>query len=401
MKQTISKFLVGFLFVIGLVLVPTYFTSAKVQEQLPTDGGGGGSTIPSGSCIGADCWGNVVTTFAQVQIPNTRTGKMVYILNLDKKVYKVGEPVTVIAGVEFPTCGNSTMNVILEGQISGQPNHYTIMNQNVTGGYGIYGSTAFTPPFQAPNEPGDYVMNIKGYTKKDGWFYNLDTFALASQTPVVVMEINLPYKVVPDCSIVPAGYTKCSDEGGTCSFSGNANVAFGCGASLLYKDGTNSVQCNTATFGGDPVPGFAKSCFYKSGPVPPVPPSVAIYINDSKNPLPVNPGTEVTVTWKGSSSVVWCGETGGRGGNGITGTFKAVVDKNTTFSVECKDEAGNIIVSPPVTPPEAGLCQGTVAGSIAADGSANGPYEGQSCALFGKSTCGSSWVTHGCHWVAQ
>ncbi|MDD3662712.1 MAG: InlB B-repeat-containing protein [Candidatus Pacebacteria bacterium] len=69
--------------------------------------------------------------------------------------------------------------------------------------------------------------------------------------------------VYASCTTGPAGYTKCSDENQTCSFSGEANVAFGCNSSFNYKDSTDSIACNNTTFGGDPAPGVFKACFYK------------------------------------------------------------------------------------------------------------------------------------------
>jgi len=60
----------------------------------------------------------------------------------------------------------------------------------------------------------------------------------------------------------PSGYIKCSDEGGTCSFSGYANVAYGCNPSLYYRDVVTSIGCNSGAFGGDPLEGIVKACFY-------------------------------------------------------------------------------------------------------------------------------------------
>ena len=43
-----------------------------------------------------------------------------------------------------------------------------------------------------------------------------------------------------------------------------------------------------------------------------------------------------------------------------------------------------------------------VAGSIAADGSTPGPYEGMLCSYFSdQSSCEQSWLTHGCGWVGS
>ena len=60
----------------------------------------------------------------------------------------------------------------------------------------------------------------------------------------------------------PAGYTWCANENGTCTFSGTANVAFGADTHFNYLSATNSIACNTSTF-GDPYPGVAKACYYQ------------------------------------------------------------------------------------------------------------------------------------------
>ncbi len=294
MKQSISKFIVGFVFIFSLILIPSFFASAMVQQQDPIDGaGGGGGTIPAAPCIGADCWGATVTHFGQTQIVNTRTDKLVFILNFSKKVYAPGEPVTILAGVEFPTCGNSTINIIMEGQISGQPNHYTIINENVTGGYAIYGAGIFTPPFQAPSVPGNYSMNIKAYYKHEGYFFNPNFLAqglanpFMDTTPVVYFETNVPYIVGCDLT----GFSKCSDEGGDCTVSGTTSVAFGTlGGLCIFKDATDSIKCDTSTFGGDPVPNVLKSCFYKK---PYVAPGIDVTVENS------------TVNDKEGTNLVW------------------------------------------------------------------------------------------------
>lgn len=59
---------------------------------------------------------------------------------------------------------------------------------------------------------------------------------------------------------LPAGYTRCAGEGGTCSFSGTRRVAYGAG-SYFFQNVTGSAVCNTGTFGGDPTFGVQKSCY--------------------------------------------------------------------------------------------------------------------------------------------
>ena len=205
MKLTINKFLFGFIFVLGVVLISTSFVNAKMQEVVPIDdtAGGGGGITPAVPCIGADCWGATVTHFGQTQISNDWSDKLIFVVNMSKPVYAPGEPVVILVGVEYPTCGNRTSNIIVEGQASETPNHYTVINENVKGGYAIYGAGIFTPPFQASSAIGDHSINLKAYVKRDGWFYDTNIYgALASPTPVVVMEMNVPYKVAEPVVIV-------------------------------------------------------------------------------------------------------------------------------------------------------------------------------------------------------
>jgi len=68
----------------------------------------------------------------------------------------------------------------------------------------------------------------------------------------------------------PSGYTFCTNEGGYCSFSGTADVAFGANGSFNYKYGvTNGINCDNNTF-GDPIYGTPKACYYKLTITPPV-----------------------------------------------------------------------------------------------------------------------------------
>ena len=67
---------------------------------------------------------------------------------------------------------------------------------------------------------------------------------------------------VPAASPVelPAGFTRCAAENGTCSFSGTALVAFGAG-SYLYRTLSGGTACTASAFGGDPAAGLVKSCY--------------------------------------------------------------------------------------------------------------------------------------------
>ncbi len=60
----------------------------------------------------------------------------------------------------------------------------------------------------------------------------------------------------------PGGYTICSNEGQTCTFSGMVNIAYGANGQFSYKYDVSggSIGCNNATF-GDPIRGVVKACY--------------------------------------------------------------------------------------------------------------------------------------------
>jgi len=57
-------------------------------------------------------------------------------------------------------------------------------------------------------------------------------------------------------------YTYCAAEGGTCSFNGARNVAYGANGEYKYSYVLNSAACNNATLGPDPIDGVVKACYY-------------------------------------------------------------------------------------------------------------------------------------------
>ena len=94
---------------------------------------------------------------------------------------------------------------------------------------GFYGAT------------GNYVLN-----------WQLSSAPTATPTPT---PVNVP--------VGPSGYTYCVGEGGTCSFSGVKDVAYGANGRFNYLTGrTGSVACNNGAF-GDPISGVYKACYTK------------------------------------------------------------------------------------------------------------------------------------------
>jgi len=67
----------------------------------------------------------------------------------------------------------------------------------------------------------------------------------------------------------PPGYTKCADEGGTCTFARTVDVAYGAHGLFNYQCGvTGAVTVNNTSF-GDPIYNVAKAGYFRNagGPV--------------------------------------------------------------------------------------------------------------------------------------
>jgi len=78
-------------------------------------------------------------------------------------------------------------------------------------------------------------------------------------------------------------------------------------------------------------------------------------------------------------------------------TVPTAISTPTTYYLNCTTTA----IGTTAPPPTVNVCQGTVIGSIGADGSVPGPYEGYDCAVFKtQSTCLQGWPTHGCSWTS-
>lgn len=69
-------------------------------------------------------------------------------------------------------------------------------------------------------------------------------------------------------TIGPAGkdmnYFLCSVEGGACLIGGTRYMAYGAQGQYRFKNVGGWVNCNNSTFGGDPVPGVVKSCYFSN-----------------------------------------------------------------------------------------------------------------------------------------
>ena len=108
------------------------------------------------------------------------------------------------------------------------------------------------------NDANPYAAGVESYSSNGGRaFVNEPARDLKFTTDVT----DQPHLVLPG---VPAGFTSCAWEGGTCSFAGTRLVLYGAGATegaYRTKIANGATGCNVAEFGGDPVVGTLKSCY--------------------------------------------------------------------------------------------------------------------------------------------
>jgi|GEM_PF-2387053 len=140
-----------------------------------------------------------------------------------------------------------------------------------------------------------------------------------------------------------ATWTKCADEGGTCTFTGTRTVRYGSGTTYNMGTYTNSVACTNAVF-GDPTPGVFKHCDYSSSSDTQAPTAPTGLASSGKT------NTSVSLSWTASTDNV--GVTGydvykdGAFAASVTGTTATITGlaSNTaySFTVKAKDAAGNV-----------------------------------------------------------
>ena len=68
---------------------------------------------------------------------------------------------------------------------------------------------------------------------------------------------------VKQCSIGPNGFTFCSNQNVSCSFSGTKLVAYGANGNFHYRVLFNGAGCNDGVF-GDPAVGVQKACYLQN-----------------------------------------------------------------------------------------------------------------------------------------
>jgi hypothetical protein len=295
--------------------------------------------------IGILLFALVLVVMGQAKKADAATYQFLYgflTVNLDKAVYNPGEAIQVATNLQTSNCGNHSNHDISLAimQVVSPDYSYTGTTQKVID-HGVEGSAAAhdsffaNATFTAPPVGGKYNMNT------------LFTFSYLSGGIIKTRKtINYVFQnpfIVTGCA-TPAGYTKCSNENETCSFPGDAKVAYGCSPSLKYKDASNSIVCSNDSFGGDPLPDIAKSCFYKSAP------GIRVWLDN----VSINDKENTYVNWEATGlddSKAYCylkGDTSGTHylypkGKVSTGTLTcpAKTKCNTTFEVICTDDTNS------------------------------------------------------------
>ena len=99
------------------------------------------------------------------------------------------------------------------------------------------------------------------YGANGQYAYKTATGSIGCNNTVFGDPIVGTYKACATAPVPPTGWTKCANENGTCSFSGTMTVAYGANGQYAYKTATNSIGCNNNVF-GDPIFGTYKGCYY-------------------------------------------------------------------------------------------------------------------------------------------
>jgi hypothetical protein len=99
------------------------------------------------------------------------------------------------------------------------------------------------------------------YGANGQYFYQTAASSIGCNNSVFGDPIVGTYKSCSTAPVPPTGWTQCATEFGTCVVNGTATVAYGANGQFVYKTVTTSVDCSNATF-GDPIVGTPKACYY-------------------------------------------------------------------------------------------------------------------------------------------
>lgn len=94
--------------------------------------------------------------------------------------------------------------------------------------------------------------------------YNYQTATNGIQCANSVFGDPIPgtFKSCQMAPVPPTSWTQCASENNTCTVPGTVTVAYGASGQFTYKTVTGSIGCNSSVFGGDPIVGVYKGCYY-------------------------------------------------------------------------------------------------------------------------------------------
>jgi uncharacterized protein YjdB len=135
------------------------------------------------------------------------------------------------------------------------------------------------------------------------------------------------------------GYTYCSDEGETCTYTGTVDIAYGADGQFnyLYDQSSGSCDCNNDTF-GDPIYGVRKACYVK--PIGDV--SVAgVTVSPTTASIGVGATTQLTATVSPSNAtnknVSWSSSDPAVATVDSSGLVAGVAEGSATITVTTED----------------------------------------------------------------
>jgi len=166
-----------------------------------------------------------------------------------------------------------------------------------------------------------------------------------------------------------AGYSQCSGEGETCTFTGTVDIAYGANGkfNFLRNQSGGSVACNNGTF-GDPIYGTVKACYVKQVLTPE--PTVAVTgvtVTPASAALSVGSTSSLTATVQPSNasnkSVSWSSSNTGVATVNASGVVSGVSAGNANVTVTTADggrtasSSVKVLATPAPTQPPSGAAQ--------------------------------------------
>lgn len=145
---------------------------------------------------------------------------------------------------------------------------------------------------------------------------SVSSLASSTNSSLSSSSIGMSSSTASSSAPVVTQWKECSAEKETCSFEGTSQVRYGANDTWAIENATNSIECNNAAFGGDPVPKEKKSCQ--------VPVSTTLKAPAASSSSPATPPTQDLAKLYQDKGCLACHANG----NQIT-NINVLVDNNT------------------------------------------------------------------------